>query len=99
MRNAYFPYYHGSLHGMLQFADVSRPIVVEQLLSGLFVDFYWSFVVEIGEFLDELLCERYYLLLTFTQWWKVEAYGVHAIEQVLAECTFPHHILQVAVGG
>ena len=56
---------------MLQFADVSRPIVVEQLLSGLFVDFYWSLVVEIGEFLDELLSERYYLILTLAQWWQV----------------------------
>ena len=41
----------------------------------------------------------YDLILTFTQWWKVEAYGVHAIEQVFAECTFPHPILPVAVGG
>ena len=79
--------------------DVEVDVVVEQLLSGLFVDFYWSLVIEIGEFLDELLGERFYLILTFTQWWKVEAYGVHAIEQVFAECTFPHHILQVAVGG
>ena len=55
---------------MLQFADVSRPIVVEQLLAGLFVDFYWGFVIEIGEFLDELLGERYYLILTFAQWWQ-----------------------------
>ena len=71
MRNAYFPYYHGSLHGMLQFADVSLPWIVEQLLACLFVDFYWSLVIEIGEFLDELLGERYYLILTLAQWWQV----------------------------
>ena len=84
---------------MLKFAYVSRPWIFEQLQAGLFVDFYWSLVIEIGVFLDELLGERYYLILALAQWWQVEADGVHAIEQVLAECTFPHHLLQVAVGG
>ena len=56
---------------MLQFADVSLPWIVEQLLACLFVDFYWSLVLVVGEFVDELLGERFYLILTLAQWWQV----------------------------
>ena len=84
---------------MFQFADVSWPWIFEQLTAGLLVYFYWSLIVEVGEFLHKLLSKRYYILFALAQWRQMKADGVHAIEQILAKRAFLHHLLQVAVGG
>src|SRR5690606_37740233 len=53
----------------------------------------------LGDGLNEVLCQKQYVIVARSEWRRMQGHDVDAIIKVLAEATLLHFRLQVPVGG
>ena len=90
---------HGALHGVLQFAHISRPIVLQQQVAGLLRDAFHRLAKTEIVTLDEEFDERENILLAMPQGRNEDGDDAEPVEQVLAKGPIAHALLQIAIGG
>ncbi len=78
---------------------VAGPAVEDQILHRVFGDTKTGFLRLPAVLLEVVLNEERNLFAAFAQGWHGQPDDVEAIEEILAEASLAHHLLEVGVGG
>ena len=87
------------LDGMLQLADVAIPRMFSQLTTGRFGECKQTFIVLLGKAVHKSLGQWNDIFLTLAKRRYFQMDGIDAIEQVFAEATLCHTLVEVGIGG
>ena len=90
--------YHSAFNYVLQFSNVSGPIVVHQDVESRSLNGCYTFGRLIRTSKQEVFREQPYVFPSFAKWWKVYGKHVKAIEEVLPEDTILDIPCEIAVG-
>ena len=88
---------HGTLNDVLQFADVSWPIVGLEKLQRLLLDMADPLAGSPGISFDQVFCQQRNVIFPLAQRWYAYGENVDPIEKILAEFARAHGGFQVAV--
>ena len=91
--------YHCTFDGVLQFPDVSGPVVVHQDPERVLVDGFHRLPVLAAEAGQEVVGQQRDVILPVAQRRHVQSDDLEAVVEVLSEPAFPDRQLQVHVGG
>src|ERR1700722_6271684 len=95
---ATFRHDDGALNSVFQLPNVPGPIMRSHGGGSLFsktADSAGEFLIEA---VQEVICQQDDVRAAVSQWRDVDGEGIHAIEQVGAECTVADFVVQVGVG-
>ena len=98
-QRAAFVHDHGPFNGVLQFADVARPVVIFQVLKGGGLNGDSGFVVFLTVRFEKPGDEQGNVLEAVAQRREVDFNRVDAIQEVLAKIATGDHVVDGHVGG
>src|SRR5581483_2508507 len=90
--------HHDALDGVLELADVARPVIVDEGAQGLGRDVDGAPVLRV-ELLEEEVDERRNLVTPLAQRRNADLDDVEPVIEVLAELVGTHGSLEIAIGG
>src|SRR5271166_1128002 len=90
---------HRPLDHVLQFANVSRPAVVDQSIHALLGDAFDVPVHAPGEVLNEMLHQQRDVLPPFAQCGNLDGKNIQPVEKIGTELLLLHQSPQISIGG
>ncbi len=90
--------HHGALDDVLELADVARPVVFREQIERVRRELETALLVLVAVLFQEMVDQQRDVILAVAQRRQLNRDDVQAIEEILAEFPFLHHLPQVDVG-
>src|SRR5271165_3774230 len=87
------------LHRVLEFADISRPVVSQVALQTLFRELRNQQLRTATEVTAIMAKQQRNIVLAIAQWRKVDSRDVQAEEEIFAESPATYHDFQILIAG
>src|SRR5918996_1460230 len=90
--------YQPALHHILQFANVTWPIILQEVLDGVLTHAWKRLIAVTTVLADEMLDQHRNIAFTFAQRRDVQRNDIQAIIEIFAKLSRRHMIFQTSIG-